>query len=771
MTSKAPANIRFARLRSQAEQRLRATGHGQRNKGGGQTDHLLHEIDIHQLELRMQNEELLRIQSELEKTRDRYAQLYDASPLAYLTISAGGIILEANQTATTLFGMIASRLLGSPLSDFVAPDSQTAYYLHAHQVLHSMEIEECELNLTRADGSIMLVHLNSVIDPKGNDHLPQWITMIGNVTAQLLAGASPVGLFRCDIHGAIHYVNPQWSRITGLSLEKALGKQWMSALHPEDAHQVIDDWKKIVSQQCSSSREFRFVNQNLGTMVWVLGQTSPEWDKQGVLRGFVGTITEITKIKLAEEDLRKSEHLLNTSQSMAHLGSWGWDVAQNAMNWSDEVYRIFGLLPQQFPATYPDFLARVHPLDRAEVLEQIQQALSDPTETYRSEHRIAHPDGSIRLVLEQGEVIRDPLGAPLHLLCTIQDITATRLMENELFNHKERFKKVFECSSLGIGIASLDGVLFESNAALRQFLGRTADELHGLNVFELPHPKDRDLTSGQFKELHARNIPFGKVLKRYLRQDGQVVWGDSFVSAVHNPEGDPIFVFIMVQDVTHRKDLEQALSRVKEEVESRERQRLARTIHDGAIQMLQVVLLSAKSMLSDLRRGQGIVPTSMDHTCREIIEVIQQLRDLSTDLHPSFLDRMDLVEAIRWRSEKLARQSGVEVCVETDENLGHLERQITKNAYFIFQEAVINAIKHAKCTLITVRLQKICNEEIHLNIVDDGQGFDVATIANHFHGIGLMVIQERTARMHGEVDFFSVPGLGTTVSIRIPIHD
>ncbi|MBF0460970.1 MAG: PAS domain S-box protein [Magnetococcales bacterium] len=485
----------------------------------------------------------------------------------------------------------------------------------------------------------------------------------------------------------------------------------------------------------------------------------------------VNPLVHPTDRRQARDALTSSASLLAKTQSMTHLGNWAWAMRDNTMTWSDEVYRIFGLAPQQTPATYGGFLDHIHPQHRPQVIQSMQQALSDTQHDYRSEHWVTRPDGSIRIVVEQGEIIRDAVGQPLRMEGTIQDVTDTRQVEQELFHYKERFKNVFRFSCLGIVIVTLDGYLFESNAALRTFLGYGKTELHGMHILDLTHPDDQEATAQRLTDLRTRKVMSKTIERRFLHKDGHIVWGKTFISVMRDAEETPTFLFAMIQDITEKRMLQQALSHIQEEVEIRERQRLASTIHDGAIQLLQVMLLRTKSVLEGMRRGQPVPLEMMESTCQGMTNAIEQLRDLSTDLHPSFLEQMTLAEVVRWKCEKLATQSAIVVHVTAEEELGTLDNKIKRNAYFIIQEAVTNAIKHAQCTQIEVLLRKTSDAILCLHIADNGQGFAWETAQKERKGIGLALIEERAARIHGTVHFFSAPHKGTTLVVRIALND
>ena len=126
------------------------------------------------------------------------------------------------------------------------------------------------------------------------------------------------------------------------------------------------------------------------------------------------------------------EHeILAEAEAVAHVGAWAWHISSGSLWWSDEVYRIFGREPQEFPATYEAFLSYVHPDDRESVTASVDAAVRDGAQ-YDVEHRVVRPDHSLRYVHERGRVTRDADGVPLRMLGVVHDVTERRRFEDEL---------------------------------------------------------------------------------------------------------------------------------------------------------------------------------------------------------------------------------------------------------------------------------------------------------------------------------------------------
>ena len=159
-------------LRKQAEQRLPG---GSSNREPVSTlvpqdvERLVHELQVHQIELEIQNEELRRAHRDLEQSRDKYAHLYDFAPCGYATLDHKGLIKEVNLTACSLLGVDRPSLLNLPLSRFLAREDADTYYFHIQQALASRNRQTCEVRLRRENGNFFQSRLESVpvTDPRG----------------------------------------------------------------------------------------------------------------------------------------------------------------------------------------------------------------------------------------------------------------------------------------------------------------------------------------------------------------------------------------------------------------------------------------------------------------------------------------------------------------------------------------------------------------------------------------------------------------------------
>jgi len=157
----------------------------------------------------------------------------------------------------------------------------------------------------------------------------------------------------------------------------------------------------------------------------------------------LGSIFVVRSGSVLLRKLERSEEGLARAQKIAHLGSWTLDLERNELHWSDEIYRIFGLRPQEFEATYEAFLNSVHPADTEFVKRSVNEALYE-NRPYDIEHRIVRPDGSVRVVHEESDIILSAEGKPVKMVGVVHDITERKQAEAEVRRYQNELERLVE---------------------------------------------------------------------------------------------------------------------------------------------------------------------------------------------------------------------------------------------------------------------------------------------------------------------------------------
>ncbi len=160
----------------------------------------------------------------------------------------------------------------------------------------------------------------------------------------------------------------------------------------------------------------------------------------------VTAVRDITDRKKAEQEIKESERKLKEAQQIAHVGHWELDLVNNVLIWSDEIYRMFDLTPQEFVATYEAFLNNIHPDDRDKVNKAYTDSIKNKT-PYKIEHRLLSKTGKIKYVLEQCDTKYDKHGKPILSFGTVFDITELKKIDKlkiakaKLEKNEQKLKK------------------------------------------------------------------------------------------------------------------------------------------------------------------------------------------------------------------------------------------------------------------------------------------------------------------------------------------
>ncbi|MDC8449886.1 MAG: PAS domain S-box protein [Nitrospira sp.] len=268
--------------------------------------------------------------------------------------------------------------------------------------------------------------------------------------------------------------------------------------------------------------------------------------------------------ELAERDrvLHERTRHLQVALALAHLGSWNWDIASGEVEWSDELYRIFGYEPRSRTMTFDSFVSAVLPDDHDRVLASIDDALAGKA-TYDIEFRIVRQDGEIRMIHSCGEVVRDSSGQPLRMFGTALDVTDRKRGESVLKQRETYFRALIEHSSDIITVLDQGGVIQFESPSIERLLGYAQHELNGRIAFEFVHHEDLPAVTEKFRLLIERPGTPQMAEFRFRHKDGSWRSLEGIGRATSDPEGR-WSVIVNSRDITERK-LAEAMLRTAQE--------------------------------------------------------------------------------------------------------------------------------------------------------------------------------------------------------------
>ncbi|NTV00282.1 MAG: sigma 54-interacting transcriptional regulator, partial [Methanoregulaceae archaeon] len=366
-----------------------------------------------------------------------------------------------------------------------------------------------------------------------------------------LADNALVGIIQSTLKGDLLYFNNEGLRMFGYeSLEEARAAGTVSLYrNPEDRKRLLEG---LTQTGKVADFEGEYVTK-AGESIFILFNAALEGEV------ITGMMMDITDRKRAEDALIKSESTLAEAQRIAHVGSWEWDFGTGLLHWSDEVYRICGLQPQQFDVTFEVFFAMVHPDDRQELQKAIDRLLADRREDEGLELRIIRPDGSERTVYLQGEMTFDDNRQPIRTIGTVLDITDRKRTEEALRVSQDRFRSLVEMTSDWIWEIDSRGVYTYVSPKVKDLLGYRAEEVLGKTPFDLMPAREADRIAMDLKPVFDNVQPIRNLENINLHKDGHPVILETSGIPIVDPAGTLTGYRGVDRDITERKQAEEAL--------------------------------------------------------------------------------------------------------------------------------------------------------------------------------------------------------------------
>ena len=478
-----------------------------------------------------------------------------------------------------------------------------------------------------------------------------------------------------------------------------------------------------------------------------------------------------------EQFLRASEERLRLAQRAARIGTFERDVRTGSVTSTTELELMYGLSPGEFDGTTIDFFEKlIHPEDRALVLRLSNQAMKTGEPT-KAEWRVVWSDGSIHWIAGWWQVFMDASGEPSRVIGVNTDITDRKLAEEALsamnrtleaqtalLQSNEELLKSF-VKNVPAGVAMLDRDLRYLQVSDRWCSDYSVDssQVLGRSHYEVtPDVPER------WKEMNRRALQGETFRSEEERWDraGETMWVRREIRPWRTASGAIGGILILAEDVTRRKQMEDALSGMTRkliEAQEKERARIGRELHDDINQRLALLSLE----LGELRDNPADLQPRLEDFRKRMSEISNDVQALSHDLHSSKMEYLGVVAGIRSWCREFAERNKMEIDFRSDVS-SVLPAEVGLTLLRVVQEAVFNALKYSGVKRASVQLFE-WSGEVQLIVSDLGRGFDVVE-AERGKGLGLTSMRERVRLVNGRITIDSRVMGGTRVEVHLPFQ-
>ncbi len=442
---------------------------------------------------------------------------------------------------------------------------------------------------------------------------------------------------------------------------------------------------------------------------------------------------------------------------------WESDVNSGRGLWFGDLQTVFGIPSDTYAASVEEFLRYVHEDDRKHVSEAIADARQN-RKLYAAEFRIVQPDGTIRWLVSRGKFYYATKGNPERMLGVSLDITARKLAEEKL----REYERAVEGSEEMIAVVNREYRYLIANRKFLSYRGMTKEQVVGHLVPEV-------LNKGVFETSVKDKLDEcfqGKVVRYELRYTyAGLGERDLFISYFPiEGSGGVDRVACILQDITERKKAEEALScmsRTVIEAEERERNRIARDLHEDIGQRLALLAIGIEQLKNDLPNRAVELPDRMGEVWKQSLEILTDVKAAAHELYSPRLEYLGVAEVMRSFCKEFGERKRVEINFRNHGLPSLVLPEVSICLFRVLQEALHNGVKHSGAEKFDVQVWS-ASDEINLTVSDSGAGFDVDA-ARKGRGLGLVRIEQRLRLVKGTFSIDSRPTRGTTIHARVPI--
>jgi PAS domain S-box-containing protein len=735
----------------------------------------------------------------------------DNVPALVKTMTASGAIDFANRRLLDYLGVELDQL--QDWLEFVHESDRSMMLERLKQALESGQPYQAQCRLRRADGVYRWFE-GSALPVRGTDGaVVRWYYLITDIEdrkraedllrsteRQLRAVVDNIPA-SIAIHGAsgeLEFENRTAQEYHGRSADEQQQSP-ASTVHPDDLPALAAAQQRALSTGESLEFEMRLRRADAAYRWFQMRSRRSIDTHDGIARWYtVGT--DIHDRKTAEDGLRLSETRLLEVQRLSRTGAWRYDVAADVVESSPEIHRVYAPEPGE-DISHPSFwFNRIHPEDRLRVQAQFERCVREKAD-YQAGYRIVLPDGSIRYQYATGHPVTNDGGDLIEFIGASMDMTehwlaATErsVAEDALRKSEERWHAVFENSAIGVALTDPSGRFLAANSAYQNMLGYTEEELRTFTFLELTHEDYRESNRQLITELLAGTRRQFQIEKQYRRKDGRLIWVSNNVSLVPGTDSMPRFLMALSEDITERKQTEEALRKTQAALAQVTRAaslgEMTASIAHEVNQPLAAVVANGHACLRWLSGSPPNVPKAIEAAERIVKdgkdagEVVRRVRALfkRTAVERVQLDLNEVITEVLRLLDSYPARKQVSLNVLSDPELPAVFADRVQLQQLLLN-LMVNALEalepvSGRVKQLSVRSTRAAEHQTVIQISDNGIGLeDVVAAFEPFvttkpegMGLGLTICRSIVAAHEGTLSAERNAGFGTTFTVTLPLR-
>jgi len=789
-----------------------------------QNARLINELRTAQKALREQEQELRKARDELEiKVAERTSELrlserelrdvIDTIPALVWSALPDGSNTYVNKRFVEYTGSSAEQTAGSGWQALIHPDDLERHARKWTEAVARGKPHESEVRSRRSDGQYRW-QLDRGVPLRDEDGtIVKWYGVTTDiedrkraeealqqsqfylVEAQRLAR---MGSWAFNPSGFFEYWSQELFKIYGRDPQKGPPtlEQYLATVYPQDRDFMANTIKRMHAERSGCDVKKRIVHPD-GELRYIRCVGIPVVEGE-VLKGFLGTAIDITDQELLNQELERRQAYLAEAQRLTHTGSWAWNVGTDELFWSEEIFRIYGIDPvKQKPAWFL-ILDRVHPDDRASLLQR-KKMESTQTEWAESEadFRIVVPDGKIKHLHSIAHPVMDTSGQVIEVIGTVMDVTERKRVEDSLRRSESHLAEAQKLTHTGSWAWRVpDWSALEVSEEFYRIYGfDPAEEAPTREEYlERVHPEDRLKWTGITERAIVEKAGYDHEF-RILLPNGIVKWIRTVGHPVLSNAGDLEGFVGSSTDITERKSAEQEREKLRQlEADLAHINRvstlgeMAASLAHDIKQPIAAAITSANSCIEwlaheppNLDRARGAA-ARIDKYGNRAAEIIDRIRSFYKKSPPQreLVDVNGIIQEMLTLLTGEATRSSISMCTDLSAELPKIMVDRVQLQQ-VFMNLVLNAIEAMKDSggELSVKSQ-LHDGQLEFSVSDTGVGLPAEKTDQIFSaffttkpqgsGMGLAISRSIVESHGGQLWASANSGGGATFHFTLPIQ-